>query len=73
MISSTNKTIDCLYKNSNEEQISALHKSIKVKVYNAEGKVELVSAYNFHPDQTNWWKKLIHWLVELIWGKQLFW
>jgi hypothetical protein len=61
-----------LYKNTPDSPpiSNNLHyQTTKVQVYNSEGKIELISAYNFHPDKTNWWKSILHWCIEFIWGK----
>lgn len=60
-----------LYKNENENSpitANSTKREIKVQIYNSEGNLELISAYNFHPDKTNWWKWIIYSFLERIRG-----
>ncbi len=61
-----------LYKNELSPAVStsSYRQTTKIEVYNTEGKIELISAYNFHPDKTNWWKSILYTIMEFIWGKK---
>src|SRR5689334_12758920 len=42
---------------------------VKVELYDTTAKVEQISAYTFHPNQTTWWNWIVNWFIELFYGR----
>jgi hypothetical protein len=42
---------------------------VQVELYDTTAKIEEISAYTFHPNQTNWWDWIMNWFIELFYGR----